>query len=187
MENQQIYRKQCKRYDKNGQSHCLTFSCFKRQVFFQREIFCGYMLEALQLGRTKGQYALLGYVIMPEHVHVIILPNHGIKISQILTTIKQSVSKKALLYVKNDCPAMLSQMMDVQPSGEYHYRFWQRGGGYDRNLRSRDDITEKIRYVHANPVRRGLVQLKSDWKWSSYNAWKTGQDEPIPIDRFVLF
>jgi putative transposase len=182
-----MYRKRCKRFDKEGQAHCLTFSCFKRQPFFVNPVFCGQVLDALQLGRSKGQYELLGYVIMPEHVHIVLLPGPGNQISQILSTVKQSVSKKALLHVKQCSPAMLECMKDLRPNGDCHYRFWQRGGGYDRNLRSRDDIVEKIRYVHSNPVRRELVKSKSEWKWSSYNAWKTGEDEPIPIDRSVLF
>ena len=145
------------------------------------------MLDALQLGRSKEQYALLGYILMPEHVHVLLLPNHGKKISRILSTIKQSVSKKVLLYVKKQNLGILDEMKDIRPNGTCHYRFWQRGGGYDRNLRSREDIIQKIRYVHNNPVRRGLVKLKQEWKWSSYHAWKAGLDEPIPIDRSALF
>ena len=58
-----------------------------------------------------------------------------------------------------------------------------RGGGYDRNLRSIRDIHEKIRYVHANPVTRGLVDNPSGWKWSSALAWEEGLNSPIRIDR----
>ncbi len=54
------------------------------------------MLDALQLGRQQGKYQLWAYVIMPEHVHVVLLPHAGVKISQILSTLKQSVSKRAL-------------------------------------------------------------------------------------------
>ncbi|MCA9235524.1 MAG: hypothetical protein KDA44_08625 [Planctomycetales bacterium] len=56
-------------------------------------------------------------------------------------------------------------------------------GGYDRNLRSVRDVHEKIRYVHENPVRRGLVATAVDWPWSSARAGATGGDEPLPIDR----
>ncbi|MCA8990243.1 MAG: hypothetical protein KDA78_21525, partial [Planctomycetaceae bacterium] len=72
---------------------------------------------------------------------------------------------------------------DQQPSGKTHYRFWQRGGGYDRNLRSTSDVHEKIRYIHENPVRRGLCQFPSDWKWSSAHAWETGENTPLEIQK----
>jgi putative transposase len=53
-------------------------------------------------------------------------------------------------------------------------------------LRSVADIHQKIAYVHANPVRRGLVECPEDWPWSSGRAWQTGEDHPIAIDRGSL-
>ncbi|HUS46266.1 MAG TPA: hypothetical protein VM219_09630 [Phycisphaerae bacterium] len=61
-------------------------------------------------------------------------------------------------------------------------RFRQRGGGYDRNLRSAREIRRKIDYIHANPVRRGLVARPGDRPWSSWRAWRAGTDEPVPVD-----
>ena len=66
------------------------------------------------------------------------------------------------------------------------YRFWQRGGGYDRNLRTVADIYEKIEYVHNNPVRRGLAASAEEWPWSSCRAWQNGGNVPIAIDRGSL-
>ena len=144
------------------------------------------MLDDLQLGREKKMYDLWGYIIMPEHVHVVLLPKPGMKISRILTTIKQSVSKRAILWTKQNVPDFLKYMEGIQPGGKCHHRFWQRGGGYDRNLRSVEDVYEKIHYIHANPVRRGLVEKANDWKWSSYHAWQSGKDIPMAIDRESL-
>ncbi len=177
------HHKRCKRYDISGQGHCLTFSCFRGIPFFRKGRCCRWMLEALARGRERGLYALFGFVIMPEHVHVVLLPLQGAAISGILTALKQPVSKRALLWAREQTPAFLDRMEDRQPNGEVHHRFWQRGGGYDRNLRSPHDVVEKIGYIHANPVRRGLVERAADWPWSSYRAWTTGEDEPIPLDR----
>jgi len=131
-------------------------------------------------------YDLWGYVIMPEHVHIVLLPKPEIKTSRILSTIKQSVSKRALLWTKQNAPDFLKSMEDIQPDGKHHYHFWQRGGGYDRNLRSMEDVHEKIQYIHNNPVRRGLTKTPDDWKWSSFHAWQTGEDIPMAIDRESL-
>ena len=180
------YRKQCKRYDFEGQAHCLTFSCYHQQKFFTDERRYGWMLDALALGREKGMYDLWAYVIMPEHVHIVLLPQADIKISSILTTLKQSVAKRALLWIKKNNPSCLDRMADVQPNGKKYFRFWQRGGGYDRNLRSLDDVREKIRYIHRNPVRRKLVASAEQWNWSSNQAWHDGKDDPIAIDRQSL-
>ena len=74
-------------------------------------------------------------------------------------------------------------MADVQPNGHTSYRFWQRGGGYDRNIWTAEEIREKMGYIHANPVRRGLLERPGDWPWSSWQAWTTEGDTPVPLDR----
>ncbi|HLA84785.1 MAG TPA: transposase [Thermoguttaceae bacterium] len=144
------------------------------------------MLDALDLGRRRSEYDLWAYVVMPEHVHVVLFPRPDVKISEILTTLKQSVAKRAISWLKKNAVDFLPRLEDLQPNGRRHYRFWQRGGGYDRNLRTVADIYEKIEYVHNNPVRRGLTKSAIDWAWSSCRAWETGVDEPISIDRGSL-
>ena len=180
------YRKRCKRYDDNGQAHCLTFSCYHRRPFLLRQRSCQWVLDALKQGRIKELYELWGYVIMPEHVHVVLLPGQYVTIRRILSAIKLPVAQKAIAWIKGNCPDCLKQMEDRQPNCNVSYRFWQRGGGYDRNLRSLSDVREKIHYLHANPVRRGLVATADLWPWSSYQAWMTGKDHPIAIDRKSL-
>jgi putative transposase len=180
------HRKRCKRYDEAGDAHHLTFSCFQRLPLFSRDRTCGWMLQALELGREKEKYDLWAYVIMPEHVHVVLWPHAGVRIEQILTTLKQSVSKRALLWLRANAPGFLRRLEDIQPNGKRTHRFWLRGGGYDRNLRSVADIHEKIDYIHANPVRRGLAGTPEAWRWSSSRAWLSGKDEPIAVDRESL-
>jgi len=178
--------KSCKRYDIDGDAHHLTFSCYRGIPLLSKERSCRWLLQALQLGREKEQFHLWAYVIMPEHVHLLLWPKKDATISEILTTLKQSVSKRAVLWIKQNAPQFLPRLEDTQPNGKRSYRFWQRGGGYDRNLRSVADIHEKIEYIHANPVRRGLVATPDAWQWSSCLAWQTGRDEPITIDRSSL-
>jgi len=79
--------------------------------------------------------------------------------------------------------ALLREMADIAPDGQASYRFWQRGGGYDRNLWSPEEIHEKIHYIHANPVRRGLVVRPEDWPWSSYATWMNVGEPVVPIDK----
>ena len=132
--------------------------------------------------RADRLFDLWGFVIMPEHVHLVILPTDGVLIRTILTRLKRPLTARVVAWLVKNCPAFLPRMADRQPGGKNTYRFWQRGGGFDRNLRSVSDVHEKLRYIHANPVRRGLVQRPEDWPWSSARAWQTGEDEPIPID-----
>jgi putative transposase len=148
-----------------------------------RDRSCRWFLDALQRGREREMYDLWAYVIMPEHVHLVLWPHPNVRVCDILKGIKQSVSIRALAWVKAHELRFLERLEHVRPDGKRLYRFWQRGGGYDCNLRSVADIHEKIHYVHDNPVRCGLVEKASLWPWSSCRAWETGEPEPMAIDR----
>ncbi len=124
---------------------------------------------------------------MPEHVHLLVLPSPGARISEILWRLKRPVTYQAVSYLSEHDTAFLRRhMTDRRPDGKSVRRFWQRGGGYDRNIWTAKELHEKIAYIHANPVRRGLVERPEDWPWSSWRAWMQGVDKPVRIDRDSL-
>ena len=180
------YRKKIKRLDLPGQAHYLTFSCFKSQPFLNKDRSRLWFIDALKNARTKHGFELWAWVIMPEHVHLLVLPKNDVTISKILNAIKLSVGKTASNWVQDHAPDFLPKMIDIQPNGKIAFRFWQRGGGYDRNICSVDEVYEKIHYIHKNPVRRGLVNHPEDWLWSSFRAHEKGVEEPISIDKESL-
>ena len=140
-------------------------------------------MESLDTARKKHMFDLWAYVLMPEHVHLLIFPKaDDYSISAILTDIKQPVTRKALKYIGRHAPTSLSIMRDEQPSGKIAHRFWQRGGGYDRNLTHSKTIHATIDYIHANPVRRGLVDAADDWYWSSARYFMRRTDVPLTPD-----
>ena len=176
-------RKTRKIYDREGDAHFITFSCYRRLPLLTKERTRQWMVDAMDLSRQKNPFELWAWVIMPEHVHLVLLPQNDVRIASILTTMKQSVSRQAMIWLKENAPDFMERLLDEPPGGKRSYRFWQRGGGYDRNLRSTRDIHEKIRYVHWNPVKRGLVNRPEEWIWSSAKAWGEGSEELIRIDR----
>lgn len=120
---------------------------------------------------------------MPEHVHLLIFPvQEQYSISQILLDIKRPVAQQVLRFVKSNIPGFLLKMKDEQPNGKVKHRFWQRGGGYDRNMILDRAIYNTIAYIHANPVRRGLVQLPEDWYWSSAGFYFDHREGPLKPD-----
>ena len=177
------YRNRCKRYDIPGQAHYLTFSCFRRQPFLRGDRARGWLAEAIEQARLARPFALWAYVFMPEHVHLLVLPAPDVTVSAILKAIKQPVAVKALEFVRREAPDFLSRMAHARPNGEVSHRFWQRGGGYDRNLWTPTEIHEKIRYIHANPVRRGLAESPGEWKWPSWRAWENTEERFIALDK----
>ncbi len=127
-------------------------------MFLSKDRSRQWVIDAISKARERHCFHLWAYVVMPEHVHILLWPSlPTYSISQILTTIKQSVSKRSLLYVRQYAPGFLKQMEDRQPNGTLHYRFWQRGGGYDRNLTEPTTIWFEIDYIHNNPSRHEAV------------------------------
>ena len=124
---------------------------------------------------------------MPDHLHLLVWPTTAAyDISEFLRSVKKSVANRAITYLKRESPAGLSQLEDRQPNGQVRYRFWQPGGGYDRNMVAADSIDAMIDYIHANPVRKGLAARPEDWFWSSAGDYAGLRVGPIPIHRESL-
>jgi putative transposase len=142
-----------------------------------------WFIEAMESARQRCRLAMWAYVIMPEHVHVIVCPRQPVyEVRLIRTALKVPVQRKALAFLRRQAPEYLRRLSDQQPNGELHYRFWQRGGGYDRNVTDPATLRTMIEYVHQNPVRRGLVERATDWTWSSARFYDGLGDVPIAMD-----
>lgn len=179
-------RRHAQHFDVPGHAHYLTFSCWERRPFLARDLTRDWLCQAIEAARSQHRFDLWAYVIMPEHVHLLILPAPSSRIGVILRRIKEPLARRAVQWVRQNAPDFLETMQDRQPSGRRSSRFWLPGGGYDRNIWTAQELHEKIGYIHANPVRRGLVDSLGGWGWSSYRAWEEGIDEPLRIDRESL-
>ncbi len=131
-----------------------------------------WFMEALNKSLKKYDFGCWAYVIMPEHVHLLVIPHlKQYQMSSFLSSLKLGVTHAAVKHLKQQHPKFLEKLLDVQPSGRKTYRFWQPGGGFDVNLWIDVKIWEKIEYIHNNPVRRGLVERPADWESSSYRDY----------------
>ncbi len=176
-------RKTCKRFNDPGHAHSLTFSCFGRQPFLSGDGARQWLVAAIRMGLDKHRYHLWAYVIMPEHVHLLVWPTqYPYCISSFLQSVKTSVARTAIAFARKTTPWLLPKMLDRQPNGRQHYRFWQRGGGYDRNITEPTTLWHEINYIHANPVRRGLCERSIDWDWSSAADYCGLRNGPLGID-----
>jgi putative transposase len=134
------------------------------------------------MARERHEFDLWAYVVMPEHVHMLIWPKRETyAVSAVLQAVKQSVSRRALNWLRKNRPEGLSALATGQKSPPH--RFWLDGGCYDRNVRSAVALAEMIDYIHDNPVKRGLVGRAKDWPWSSARAWLLDEDGWIPVDK----
>lgn len=171
------HRKQRKSWNEPGHAHELTFSCHRRLALLSKNRTRLWLLEALDQARCRWDFAVWAYVIMPEHVHILIHPRAvNYDIALILKAIKQPVSQRTVAFLRKNAPAWLDHLRVTRACGRSEYRFWQQGGGYDRNIIREETAWTCVEYIHANPVRRELVATPADWPWSSAR-WYAGLDE----------
>jgi putative transposase len=163
-------------------AHYLTFSCYKRQRLLADDILCRQLLSCWDQARRRLDFAIWADVIMPEHVHLLVWPkSERYDIALILRSVKESFARWVIRYWLAVYPDRL-RFVSVGVGGRSTHRFWQRGGGYDRNLHSWKTIAKAIDYIEANPVRRGLVAKPCDWPWSSARCRRGRQNVPFVVD-----
>lgn len=175
------HRKRCVRYDLPGHAHELTFSCYRRRPFLTSVGACTLLANAMANARRNHRFRLLAYVFMPEHVHLLLWPREAdYSVSAILKSVKQSVSHRVVSQLRDHNPHGLRLVATGKPTKPY--RFWQAGGGYDRNITEMSTLERAANYIHMNPVRRGLVESPSEWHWSSARDWGAEGHGPLVVD-----
>jgi putative transposase len=176
-------RKRKVTYNIPGHAHFLTYSCFKRLPLLSRDKPRTWIVEALANARRAFEFDLWAYVIMPEHVHLLIRPRRTTyRIERILPALKRPVSARARALLTSTNNHSWLKKLTVVRRGQPVFRFWQAGGGHDHNLWNDRPILDVIEYIHANPVRRGLVERPTDWLWSSARFWAGDLSGPIAMD-----
>jgi putative transposase len=174
------------RYDEPGQPRELTFSCYRHYAFLARDRTRQWLCEALAEARARFGFQLWAYVIMPEHVHLLVYPGAAPeRMSDFLRAVKEPVARKAIAHMETNAPTWLERVT-VREGPRIRRRFWQPGGGYDRNITSMAALRAIIDYIHANPVRRGLVARAEDWEWSSARWYAGVSPVRLDMDRQVL-
>jgi putative transposase len=155
------------RWQASGLTHFLTFSCSQRLPYLSEPKCCDAVLAALEAARQRFDMRVYAFVLMPEHVHLMVSEPERGTLAEAMHFLKLSSSKR-----------VRARRLELGESGP----FWQKRY-YDRNLRSYADFVEKLRYIHRNPVKRGLVQRPEDWEWSSFAHYATGSSAWLKSNR----
>jgi putative transposase len=149
-----------KRYQTGGSDHFLTFSCYRRLPLLDNDSARTLFLQELERLRVRHQFCISGYVLMPEHIHMLVSEPKANTLAITLNVLKHETSQR------------------LKAS---HKQFWQRRY-YDFNVLTQHKFTEKLRYINRNPVERSLVDHPEDWPWSSYRHWLTGEQSLVEIE-----
>jgi putative transposase len=145
------------RYYGTRHLHFITCSCYRRQPQLhtarRRDLF----LEILEQSRRKYRFVVHGYVVMPEHFHLLIAEPEVGDPSVVMKVVKERYTRQ------------LNQRRKPPSAPVWQKRF------YDFNVWSEKKRIEKLRYIHRNPVNRGLVAQPDQWEWSSFRAYWNGE------------
>jgi len=151
---------QLKRYQQQGDYHAINFSCYHRLPYLNDDHTRIVFEQTLEQLRQRHQFFLFGYVIMPNHVHLLLTEPKLHSLATMLSVLKGETSK----LLKGERP-----------------QFWQ-SRYYDFNVLTHQKYVEKLKYIHRNPVERGLVERPEDWPWSSYRHYLSGEQGRVEIE-----
>jgi putative transposase len=158
--------------------HFITFTCYRRLPLLRSIRARNAFVQILGDVRDRYNFSLVGYVVMPEHIHLLISePAQGTP-STVIQVLKQRVSRR----LRRRRRAPLDQLNLLFASGEDPLpRFWQRRF-YDFNVWSLKKRVEKLHYMHMNPLKRKLVDHPKDWPWSSFSFYSNPNQALIRVD-----
>jgi putative transposase len=167
-----------KRYYGRRDLHFITFSCYERRPLLGSMRARNLFVKVLEEVRERYRFKVVGYVLMPEHVRLLMSePAKGTP-SKIMQVLKQRVSR-AMRGKRRSSSGQLR--LPFAEERRERKRFWQRRF-YDFNVWSRGKVKEKLNYMHANPVVRGVVKHPKNWPWSSWSFYENGEKGLIDID-----
>jgi putative transposase len=160
----------------------LTAVCKDRLPVFRKDEIKDLTCEALHEARTSGRFALFAYVIMIDHIHAI--TDGARKASDTLRFIKGIISHRLIEHLKErGHQSSLEKLKHQERERQYKYSLWEQESNV-LLLTSETFFMQKINYIHLNPVRAGLVERATDYRWSSARLWArcAREDEPLIVD-----
>ena len=157
-----------KRYYGTGALHFITCSCYQRRPLLDTPACRNLFLKILEEVRLAYDFTVYGYVVMPEHVHLLLgEPERG-DLSRVMQVLKQRVARRVL--------SELRKRGNLVPDHFWLTRF------HDFNVWSDAKRIEKLRYLHRNPVVRGLVADPEEWAWSSFRFFYYGEPGLVVVN-----
>ena len=166
-----------------GCLHFITCSCYHRHQILGTPARRDLLLTVTELMRGRYQFVIVGYVIVPEHIHLLISEPQTGTPSTVIQAIKLSFAQRLLQARVPHFSRLLREVglsRTELPQPAPHY-VWQRRF-HDFNVWSQQKETEKLRYLHRNPVARGLVEKPEDWRWSSFQTYAYGETGIVRIN-----
>jgi len=165
------------RYYGAGHLHFITCSCYHRLPLLRSARGRDRFLSVLEQTRQRYRFVVVGYVVMPEHVHLLLSEPEVGTPSTVMQVLKQRTARALLPKIKPRDPRqtmLFAETLERAP-------FWQTRF-YDFTVWTEKKRVEKLRYMHCNPVKRGLAAAPEDWRWSSYRFYFLDELGPVGVN-----
>lgn len=172
-----------KTYSVVGHAYFVTTTVCGRMPIFHWDNYCNIIIRNLNFYREAYRFKLLGYVLMPEHLHLISLPVGERNISDIMRSFKSYTAKEILEELRREGKRRLlgSFANQAKRGRNQQHQVWMHGFA-DKNVFCKEFFLQKLDYMHSNPVKRGLVESPTDYKYSSARNYLLGDQSVIEID-----
>ena len=199
-----------RRFHESGQCHFVTFSCYRRRPCFATAEVFDLFVRCLEDMRLRFDVCVYGYVVMPEHVHLLLSEpaafvrdcssqvsaqrtganlGHLATLAEAMHYLKLSFAKRVRRLRSSSSSqvsaqktgANLGHLISHLTSHLTSGSFWEKRY-YDRNVRDYQEFAVKLRYLHRNPVKRGLVLAPEEWKWSSFRHYALREIGVVEIE-----
>jgi putative transposase len=165
----------------------LTTVVYDRLPIFTTASYVVAVIDSLNFYRYKQQYKILGYVVMPDHLHLLIWLEGVATISDIMRDLKKYTAVRIIRQaeVENRREWLTAFEQAGAMTGRSQNKVWQ-DSFWDNIIYSEKMLRQKLNYIHRNPVRAGLVETVNAYRYSSYCNYMEGDDSFILIDRDLL-
>ncbi|MBZ5683104.1 MAG: transposase [Acidobacteriia bacterium] len=157
--------------------HFITGSCYRRLPLLGSARDRDRFFSILEQTRQHYRFVVVGYVVMPEHIHLLLTEPEMGNPSTVMQVLKQRTARALLPKTQRKDPRQRNLFGD-EPRRR---AFWQ-ARFYDFNVWTTKKRVEKLRYMHRNPVKRGLVESPQQWRWSSYRFYLLEEAGPVRVN-----
>jgi putative transposase len=137
-----------KRHARVSATYFVTSRTWESRAIFTAATPCEIFVESLLLYRDEAAYEVEGFVLMPDHFHVLLTPGQG------------TALERAVQFIKGGSARRIGEAMN------FRFPLWQRGFS-DHRIRDMADYAAHVGYLEQNPVKRKLVASPLEYRWSS--------------------
>ena len=163
-----------------GDLHFLTCSCYHRRPLLRTVARRDLFVRVLEEVRRRFRLVVIGYVVMPEHFHLLVSEPDEQNLSAVMHALKLTFARRVIEGERRKRSPMQAELFAGLSQRVWQARF------YDFNVCTERKRIEKLRYLHRNPVKRGLVASPERWRWSSFRDYALGERGKVRLNDWTV-